>query len=462
MKCPFCQRKLEVDDIYCSGCDRDLPSPDEVSAVAASAGGSDAANGASGPPAAVSDSPPGGASPREEWEELVDASWVKVPVTPPNLVAASIAQFAPRQCPNCGAPASEFEPDGMCGRCFVDAVLPIRDDFYINVGPKVAGRSHRGIKHPRNEDCLDIGSVEVGDKTISWTVICDGVSQCTNPQEASSEACRAAGAVLRKAALDNQLGNEGLIHEAIIAAQKAVCAVQPEPIEVQKAMCARTRDPNGYLKYGPPACTIVVAYVRDGEAFYGWCGDSRIYTVEQAGGDLKTRLLTRDHTYLNWVLDRIQSEKAQCPMAAAAAGITDNEVACAEKYLGLKYQAALLEGSSARLDDLDQDVDVIDGMQGIVKIKNGVLHTMVQSLGALPEGYNLKPSFGHIKLDSTVCLFGCSDGVWNDVHPMEVSEAPAKYAEMYKQCGGRALEFACIAVNFASGADNNTCGVILL
>lgn len=454
MNCPFCHARVEADDLFCMKCEQELPTTTGATPDTPPVAGLQSTTDTTKVTTAAelntaSSSTARGVTQGEVSDEPLGEGWVHVPLEKPRLLTAEVAQFPVGSCPNCGALADQFEADGMCGKCFAQALRSKRDDFYIKVSNQVAARSHQGKNksHPNNEDFVDVGSVVIGDKTISWVVVCDGVSQCTNPQAASSAACAAAGAVLRRAALDDDHASEALLREALVAAQKAVCAVPPMP--------------GAKPEYGPPACTITAVFVKDGEAFYGWCGDSRIYVIDRVDSGLKVRLLTRDHTYLNWILDTIEDRRDDCALAAAAAGIADNDVARAEKYLGLKYQAALLDGNGAALEELELDVEVVDGMNGLVKIKTGSLHSMVQSLGAIAEGYQVMPSFGRIKLDKTACIFACTDGVWNDVHPMDVAEAPM-FAEMFTECRGSALEFACITVNYASGVDNDTCGVILL
>jgi protein phosphatase len=276
-------------------------------------------------------------------------------------------------------------------------VVPsLRDDFFIRVSAKVAARSNLGKKHPRNEDDLDIGSVEVDGKIISWFVVCDGVSRSTNPQLASETGRKIAGGVLQRAALANRAPSEALLREALYLAQAEVAKIQPEPDAIPE--------------YGDPAATIVAAYVKDGEAYIGWCGDSRIYLIETAkSGSLSARLLTRDHTVLNELMDKggltLEEAYKQCP-------------------------------SNER-------------------------HALVQCLMLLPEGEEFAPSFARVSLTKAVCLIGCTDGVWNDVHPMDTLDA-SRFVSLYTACGGDALNFANAAVACASGVDNDSCAVILL
>jgi serine/threonine protein phosphatase PrpC len=277
--------------------------------------------------------------------------------------------------------------------CYAQAVPSLRDDFFLQASVKVAARSNLGKRHRRNEDYVVLGSIEVDGKTTSWFVVCDGVSRSKNPQAASEIGARVAGDVLKQAALSNEAPNEELLRRAISAAQDAVSVLEPEP--------------NAYPDYGAPASTIVAAFVKDGFAYLGWCGDSRIYSVDSSGGALTVRQLSRDHSVLNEYLDEgmsLEQAMAACPA---------NE-----------------------------------------------LHAMVQCLVHLSEGEAFKPSFATVSLEHTSCLLGCTDGVWNDAHPMDSSDA-SKFAEWFTSCQGDALSFATQAVNFASGVDNDTCAVIL-
>jgi serine/threonine protein phosphatase PrpC len=364
----------EPDDLFCAQCGRDLS---EV----ASGATTDSAT------AATAAAPPSAPAPEAEAKQEEP----KAP--PPNYDVDNARPFIPDCCPNCHTPTTRetFDEDGFCTKCWTQTLLPGRDDFIIdNLGEKLLARSNRGTRHPRNEDYAALDSVEVGGKKIVWLIVCDGLSTSKNPQKASEAACKAASRVLRIAALSGQEGSEALIKRCIEAAQTAVVAVPPE----------LNADPED----SPPATTITVAYIKDGAAYLGWCGDSRIYAIYKDGDSFKDKVLTRDHTLLN---EKIDLE-----------GITLEE---AIKQFSIKE-----------------------------------LHTMVQCLGEVPEGETFVPSFTTLKIDASLaCLFACSDGAWNDVHPMDAPES-GLYGPMFKATGGNPKAFADAVLAKASGDDNNT------
>lgn len=322
----------------------------------------------------------------------------KAEIKPPFPSIDNVRQFVPDKCPSCDADHTEFDGDGYCTRCWVQVLRPRRDDFIIELGAKLLARSNLGKTHERNEDYAALDFVEVDGGRVIWFVVADGLSTCQNPQDASVEACRAASDFLRQAALNGQSGSEDLMRKAVDAAQAAVVAVRPE----------LNADPT----YSPPATTVVLAYIKDGEATIGWCGDSRIYAVYRSGAEpdaFVDKLLTRDHTLLNEKIDQ-------------------DGISLADAFTQFSVQE---------------------------------LHTMVQCLGEVPEGESFAPSFARIKIEPDLaCLFGCSDGAWNDVHPMNADQSTV-FARMFKETAGDARAFANEVLDHASGADNNTIAVVV-
>ncbi|MDR3613759.1 MAG: protein phosphatase 2C domain-containing protein [Candidatus Obscuribacterales bacterium] len=314
--------------------------------------------------------------------------------------ADNIRHYIAPKCVGCNADSSNFDEDGFCTKCWVQAVLPCRDDFFIEVTPNIVARSNLGnptIGHSRNEDYAAMDSVVVDGKRISWFVVADGVSSSKAPQQASEEACRAASATLRIAALSRQKGSEGLVLAAINSAQSAVLKV---PAEL-----------NADADFSAPACTIIVAFIDDGVASLGWCGDSRLYAIYRdstASCGYSDKLLSRDHTLLNEMIDQ-------------------TGVSAAEAYK---------------------------------KFTTKELHTMTQCLGEVPEGEIYAPSTSTVTIDSTlVSIFGCSDGAWNDVHDMDLPQS-GEFAKIFASNPRSAMGFAEAVLKRASGADNNTIAVI--
>ncbi len=187
----------------------------------------------------------------------------------------------------CACGSTEFDGDGFCVACGVK-LHPAASDAGANaIGPGLAALSDPGLVHSRNEDaCSLAGPTHGGAGTI--LVVCDGVSNSQMPDVASATAAHAALETMQSALAD---GNEPeqAIRNAITRAHDMVCAV---PYDRQ--------DP-----VDPPASTIVIAYLTtpavDGvHVTIGWLGDSRVYWIARDQG----KLLTRDHSWRNMVVDR--------------------------------------------------------------------------------------------------------------------------------------------------------------
>ncbi|MGX1624943.1 PP2C family protein-serine/threonine phosphatase, partial [Streptomyces sp. NPDC055506] len=163
--------------------------------------------------------------------------------------------------------AGRVDDDGYCENCG-HAQPRERDHMEQESGP-VAAVSDRGLRHHRNEDAFAIGSTALPDGTpASVAIVCDGVSSATRPDDASQAASRAASeAVL--AALPRGAHPQQAMHDAIVAASRAVNSLADEPAT------AREQAPH----QNAPACTIVGAVVTSGLLIVGWVGDSRAYWV---------------------------------------------------------------------------------------------------------------------------------------------------------------------------------------
>jgi serine/threonine protein phosphatase PrpC len=198
--------------------------------------------------------------------------------------ATSASALEPTRCV-CGS--TEFDADGFCVVCGVKARPPPDDSGAMVVGPGLAAFSDAGLVHERNEDsCALAGPAGGGAGTI--LVVCDGVSNSQAPDIASAAAAHAALEAIRDA-LANGATAEQAVRDAILRAHEAVCAV---PYDRQ--------DP-----VDPPASTIVVAHLAAADgvgatATLGWLGDSRAYWIARESG----KLLTRDHSWRNLVVDR--------------------------------------------------------------------------------------------------------------------------------------------------------------
>nr|WBO78055.1 protein phosphatase 2C domain-containing protein [Streptomyces sp. SBE_14.2] len=163
--------------------------------------------------------------------------------------------------------AGRVDQDGYCENCG-HAQPRERDHMEQECGP-VAAVSDRGLRHHRNEDAFAVGCTALADGSpATLAIVCDGVSSATRPDDASLAASRAASDALL-AALPQGTHPQQAMHEAIVAASRAVNALAGEPAT------ALEQAPH----QNAPACTIVGAIVTAGLLVVGWVGDSRVYWV---------------------------------------------------------------------------------------------------------------------------------------------------------------------------------------
>jgi serine/threonine protein phosphatase PrpC len=200
-------------------------------------------------------------------------------------------------CASCHAPADKIDKDGFCTVC--GCHRPTNADSTVTaLSNTFAGASDKGKKHAENEDVFEIGACN----GFYIAVICDGVSTCANPAEASRLAAEAAKDHLsEKLALRNGAALTKLLEDAIDAAEKAVQSIP------------RT-DP----KIDPPASTIVAAITEKSKVTLGWLGDSRAYFVTEK----KSRQITRDHSWVNDEVDGGKQSYEQASKSRMAHTIT--------------------------------------------------------------------------------------------------------------------------------------------
>ncbi|MBN0046368.1 protein phosphatase 2C domain-containing protein [Streptomyces actuosus] len=186
----------------------------------------------------------------------------------------------PKVCVACRA--GRVDTDGYCENCG-HAQPRERDHMEQESGP-VAAVSDRGLRHHRNEDAFAVGHTALPDGSpVSLAIVCDGVSSATRPDDASQAAARTASESLR-AALDRGTHPQQAMHDAIVAASRAVDSLAAEPAT------AREHAPH----QNAPACTIVGAVVASGLLVVGWVGDSRAYWVPADRGAPAARLTEDD------------------------------------------------------------------------------------------------------------------------------------------------------------------------
>jgi serine/threonine protein phosphatase PrpC len=135
-----------------------------------------------------------------------------------------------------------------------------------------AGVTDRGLRHPRNEDAMALGSQQTPGGLVVVAVVCDGVSASPRPDEASRAAVQAALPVLLDAV---QAGRDlaEASRAAVTAARTAVAGL-------------------GEPENGRSAATFLSAVAAPDQLTLCWLGDSRAYWL--SGADGESAQLTRD------------------------------------------------------------------------------------------------------------------------------------------------------------------------
>jgi len=224
--CAVCGETLVAGAKFCEACGA---SADADASAAASA---DTAFG-SGSGAA---SPPGGGPPPS-----------------PAATAAGPDPGSGRACDNCGGAVAD---DGYCTSCGHRAL----DEVTVDDRGDLAYATHRGRRHPRNEDSAALGHTSEGWPVL---VVSDGVSVSPNPHRASAAAVAAAVARLD----GHPFGGEDDLLAAIADAHEAVVAVPGDD------------DPHWTPDGSHPACTIVVAVAAGATVHVANVGDARAHLL---------------------------------------------------------------------------------------------------------------------------------------------------------------------------------------
>ncbi|MFG2458081.1 PP2C family serine/threonine-protein phosphatase [Streptomyces sp. NPDC048523] len=313
-RCPSCEEPLESGDRFCGACGYDLSAvparPDDSPTIAMNGAPTAgpwpqaphppaelhlptdlraAASGEhelpqvppqSGPVLGSPVSPASGVrfdrppEPEEYLLQAPDPRMVAGPPTPAEGTAPSTVCVACR--------AGRVDDDGYCENCG-HAQPRERDHMEQEAGP-MAAVSDRGLRHHRNEDAFTLGTSVLPDGSpATFAVVCDGVSSATRPDDASLAASRAAADALL-AALPQGTHPQQAMHEAIVAASRAVNSLAGEPAT------AREHQPH----QNAPACTIVGSVVTPSLLVVGWVGDSRVYWVPTDRSSPPARLTEDD------------------------------------------------------------------------------------------------------------------------------------------------------------------------
>ena len=187
----------------------------------------------------------------------------------------------------CGAPLTEADEDGFCGRCGRRVRPRATDRMEAELSRDLAAVSDRGIRHDRNEDRFAIRRFD--NRTL--LTVCDGVSASRESELASSLAVEtiaesiAAGAALEQAMRD---------------AAEAVAKLGPPG--------------NG----DAPSTTAVAALVEGDIVTLAWVGDSRAYWIDDAGA----HQLTNDHSWMNQTVAAGEMTMEQAAASPRAHAIT--------------------------------------------------------------------------------------------------------------------------------------------
>jgi len=190
------------------------------------------------------------------------------------LAPAVVSDAAPAGASECVAcHAAQITADGYCESCGRKQPSG-RDHIELNLG-MLAGVTDKGLRHPRNEDAMGLGTAEAGGHPAAVAVVCDGVSSSRRPDEASLAAVKVAMRVLLagvRESADLAEASRG----AVAAAQQALARLdEPGPGD-------------------PPSATFVSAVLTADAVTLCWLGDSRAYWLGAGPGAEAKRLTTDD------------------------------------------------------------------------------------------------------------------------------------------------------------------------
>jgi serine/threonine protein phosphatase PrpC len=158
----------------------------------------------------------------------------------------------------------------------------------LEISSTLAAVTDRGIRHSRNEDRFALDS-----KDGRWTlVVCDGVSNSGNADEAAALACECVSLALREGAS---------LTDALAQARRRIAELgRPD----SAGNC--------------PSTTVVAAIATSSQVSMAWIGDSRAYWI----GEKDARQLTTDHSWMNAVISSGEMTATEAAKSPQAHGIT--------------------------------------------------------------------------------------------------------------------------------------------
>ena len=200
-------------------------------------------------------------------------------------------------------------------------VPPSRDHAEVDLGT-AAGVSDRGLRHPRNEDAMALGSQQTPDGMVVVAVVCDGVSSSPRGDQASQAAADAALPVLLSAVqADEDLAEAS--RAAVVTARKSVAGL-------------------GEPENSRSATTFLSAVAAPGEVTLCWLGDSRAYWLAEPASE--SVQLTRD--------DSVAGGMIEAGLATEEAAMASPHAHVLTRWLGA--EAADLAGDPARAPHVEQ------------------------------------------------------------------------------------------------------------
>ena len=188
----------------------------------------------------------------------------------------------------CGAPDDQLDADGYCLSCGRRCRPAPSDHLEMEISSELAAVSDRGLRHSRNEDRFAVRA----EGAQSILVVCDGVSNSSNADEAAALACEC---------ITTALAEGASLLDALAEAERQVAALgRPDAL----GSC--------------PSTTVVAAVATPDQVRLAWLGDSRAYWISQEGA----RQLTADHSWMNAVVSSGELTASEAAKAPQAHGIT--------------------------------------------------------------------------------------------------------------------------------------------